>query len=344
MKDFDRDSYCIAHHRKLQPSVTSIKTIIRKLGRNKLSIAISLLILAIAALALYYALRDIDVGKVMAALRAQPRRSICIASIFVVAGYVTLIFYDVFALRTIGHGAVPFRVAAVASFTSYTIGHALGAATLTGGFVRLRVYSAWGLDVLDIAKIAFVTGMTFWLGNALVLGGALCYAPQAASGADHLPPWANFGIGLCALLSLGGYLIWLMPTRRTVGYSTWQIALPNARLTLVQTGIGAADLCLVTAAMYMLLPDMPPVGFATLMIIFLTATLIGTISHVPGNLGIIEAAMLIGLPQFGKEELLASLLTFRVLYFAVPLLFAMFALALRELGLVAQPSTTSPPS
>ena len=109
--------------------MTSIKTIIRKLGRNKLSIAISLLILAIAALALYYALRDIDVGRVIAALRAQSRRSICIASIFVVAGYVTLIFYDVFALRTIGHGAVPFRVAAVASFTSYTIGHALGALT-----------------------------------------------------------------------------------------------------------------------------------------------------------------------------------------------------------------------
>jgi glycosyltransferase 2 family protein len=255
---------------------------------------------------------------------------------------VTLVFYDVFALRTIGHGTVPLRVAAVASFTSYTIGHALGAATLTGGFVRLRVYSTWGLGVIDVAKIAFVTGLTFWLGNALVLGGVLCYAPQAASAIDHLPRWVNLVFGLCALLSLGGYLIWLMPTRRTVGYSTWRIALPNASLTVVQTAIGAADLFLVTAAMYTLLPDTPPVGFAALMIIFLTATLIGTISHVPGNLGIIEAAMLIGLPQFEKEELLASLLTFRVLYFAVPLLFAMFALALRELGLVARPSTTSP--
>jgi glycosyltransferase 2 family protein len=343
VKGCSRESYCNAPHRK-QPTVTSTKTIIRKLGRNKLGVAISLLILAVAALALYYALRDVDVGKVIEALRAQPRRSICIASIFVVAGYVTLIFYDVFALRMIGHGAVPFRVAAVASFTSYTIGHALGAATLTGGFVRLRIYSAWGLGVIDIAKIAFITGMTFWLGNALVLGGVLCYAPQAASAVDHLPRWINLGIGLCSLLSLCGYLIWLMPGRRTVGYSTWRIALPNASLTLVQIGIGTVDLCLVTVAMYTLLPDTPPVSFATLMIIFLTATLIGTVSHVPGNLGIIEAAMLIGLPQFEKEELLASLLTFRVLYFAIPLLFAMLALALRELGLVAWPTTTSPGS
>ena len=253
----------------------------------------------------------------------------------------TLIFYDVFALRTIGHGTVPFRVAAVASFTSYTIGHALGAATLTGGLVRLRIYSVWGLSIIDIAKIAFVTGMTFCLGNALVLGGALSYAPQAASAVDHLPEWVNRGVGLSALFALLAYLIWLLPRRRIVGASHWRVVLPNARLTLLQTGIGATDLCLVTLAMYTVLPDSPAVGFVTLLIIFLTATLIGTVSHVPGNLGIIEAAMLLGLPQFEKEDLLASLLTFRVLYFAVPLLFAMMALTLRELGLVARPRTTS---
>jgi glycosyltransferase 2 family protein len=62
---------------------------------------------------------------------------------------------------------------------------------------------------------------------------------------------------------------------------------------------------------------------------------------VPGNLGIIEAGMLIGLPQFEREELLAALLTFRVLYFVIPLIVAIIALALRELGFVARPNTTS---
>jgi hypothetical protein len=51
--------------------------------------------------------------------------------------------------------------------------------------------------------------------------------------------------------------------------------------------------------------------------------------------------MLIGLPQFEKEDLLASLLTFRVLYFAVPLLFAMLALTLREFGFVARTTINS---
>ena len=317
------------------------RTVIRKLGRNRLSVALSLSVFAFVIVALWYLLRDVDVGKLVAAFTAQPIEKILLAGAFVVGGYVTLIFYDVFALRVIGRRTVPFYVAALASFTSYTIGHSLGAATLTGGLVRLRVYSAWGLNVLDITKIAFITGMTFWLGNAFVLGGAIAYAPEAASGVDHLPTWINRLIGLTALLGIACYLTWLAPRPRTIGYAHWKIVLPSLRFTLVQIGISATDLGLVTLAMYTLLPPSPAVGFMPVLVIFLTATLLGTVSHVPGSLGVIEAALLIGLPQYRKEELLAALLTFRVAYFVIPFLLATLALGLRELGLVARPTTTS---
>ena len=42
------------------------------------------------------------------------------------------------------------------------------------------------------------------------------------------------------------------------------------------------------------------------------------IAHAPGSLGVFDAAMLVALPQFGKEQLLATLLVFRVLYFVIP--------------------------
>jgi uncharacterized membrane protein YbhN (UPF0104 family) len=328
------------------PIVTSstARTVVQKLGRNWLGVALSLLIVACVGIALWHLLRDIDVGKVIAAFTAQPARNIVIAGVFVVLGYIALIFYDVFALHIIGRRTVPFHIAALASFTSYTIGHSLGVATLTGAVVRLRVYSAWDLNVRDIAKIAFVTGMTFWLGNAVVLGGAITYAPEAASVVDHLPPWINRIVGLSALLGVACYLIWLAPRPRVVGYAGWKLVLPTMRLTLVQTAIGAMDLCLVTAAMYALLPQTPVVDFMPVLVIFVTATLLGTVSHVPGSLGVIEAALLIGLPQFPKEALLAALLTFRVAYFVIPFLLATLALGLRELGLVARPRMTSPPS
>ncbi len=105
-----------------------------KIGWNRIGIVISLLIVSIAAATLYNLLRDIQVDKVVAALREKSLRTIVIASGFVAAGYVTLTFYDFFSLRTIGRDKVPYRIAALASFTSYSIGHNLGATTLTAGY------------------------------------------------------------------------------------------------------------------------------------------------------------------------------------------------------------------
>ena len=300
-----------------------------------IGVAIGLLIVVIAGAALFRLLRDIDLDEVIAALRAKSMREVVVAGCFVLAGYVTLTLYDFFALRTIGRNTVPYRIAALAGFTSYAIGHNLGATVFTGGAIRFRIYSAWGLSIIDVAKIAFVTGLTFWLGNAFLLGFGMSYAPVAASAVNQLPAWVNRGIGLSGLMFIVGYLIWLMPRPRVVGRSDWRIVLPGLRLTVVQIGIGVLDLTVGALAIYMLLPDQPAIDFITLLVIFVTATLLGFLSHAPGSLGVFEAAMLVGLPLFQKEGLLASLLIFRLLYFVFPLFLAALLLSLREMRLAA---------
>lgn len=302
-----------------------------------IGVAIGLLIVVVAGATLFRLVRDIDLDEVVAALQAKSLREVVIAGGFVFAGYVTLTLYDFFALRTIGRDTVPYRIAALASFTSYTIGHNLGATVLTGGAIRFRIYSGWGLGIIDVAKIAFVTGLTFWLGNAFVLGFGMSYAPEAASAVNQLPPWINRAIGLSGLTFILGYLIWLLPRPRVFGSSDWRIVLPGLRLTVVQIGIGVLDLSLGALAMYMLLPGHPSIDFITLLVVFVTATLLGFLSHAPGSLGVFEAAMLVGLPLFQKEGLLASLLIFRLLYFVFPLFLAALLLALRELRLAAAP-------
>lgn len=281
-------------------------------------------------------MRGIEIGKVFAAIEAQSPLRIAIAGALVVAGYANLICYDLFALHTIGKRNIPLRVVAFASFTSYTIGHSLGAATLTCGLVRFRVYSFWQLTFVDIAKIAFVTGLTFWLGNIFVLGGAVACAPGALTVVDHLPPWLNRSIGLSGLFAIGCYLIWLMPRPRTVGRADWRIVLPDLRRALLQIGIGTLDRCLASLSLFMLLPASPAVGFATVVVIFVLATLIGAVSHTPGSLGVVEVAILIGLPQYQREELLAILLTFRMLDFFLPLFLATLMFGSRELRLLAR--------
>ena len=137
---------------------------------HKLGVAISVTVIAIACYVLYHMLRGIDVDEVIEAIKQTEYSSIALAALFVTAGYFTLTFYDLFAVRAIGRPDIPYRVNALAAFTSYSIGHNVGASVFTGGAVRYRIYSAWGLNAIDVAKICFLAGLTFWLGNAAVLG------------------------------------------------------------------------------------------------------------------------------------------------------------------------------
>lgn len=306
----------------------------KRFAWSSIAVAISLTIIAIAAATLFRLYREIDPGGVVTALTSQSPRRLLLAVGCVAAGYTMLACYDAFALRVIGANAVPYRVAAFASFTSYTIGHNFGATIFTSGVIRYRIYSAWGLSIVDIAKIAFITSLTYWLGNALMLGGGVAYAPEAASALTQLPPTINRAMGVAGLLALIGYMLWLWPGPRAIGRANWRVVLPNVRWTLAQIALASLDLIFVTLAMDAVLPGQPSIDLTNLVVIFLAAMLLGVVSHAPGSIGVMEAAMFIGLPQFGKDQLLASLLTFRIVYFVCPLLIAALLLGVREFRLV----------
>jgi uncharacterized membrane protein YbhN (UPF0104 family) len=317
--------------------VSAARTINRfcdeKIGWNRLGFLLSVSIIVVALVALYHILRDIDVDEVIQALRAADPKNIGLAALFVAGGYFTLTFYDLFALRTIGRSDVPYRIAALAGFTSYSVGHNVGASVFTGGAVRYRVYSAWGLDVIAVAKICFVAGLTFWLGNATVLGLGIAYAPEAASAINRLPEWFNRGLAMFTLMVLATYVVWVWRQPRIIGRQGWQVTLPAGPLTLLQIGIGIVDLSFCALAMYMLVPDEPNIGFVTLAVIFVSATLLGFASHAPGGIGVFDAAMLVALWQFDKEQLLAGLLLFRLLYYIIPFTLSLAILGIREIVL-----------
>jgi uncharacterized membrane protein YbhN (UPF0104 family) len=303
----------------------------RTVGWNRVGIALSLTIIAVAAIVLYRMLENLEFASVMEALRATPVRHVALAALFVAAGYFTLTFYDLFALRTIGKKDVPYRIAALAGFTSYSIGHNVGASVFTGGAVRYRVYSAWGLSAIDVAKVCFIAGLTFWLGNATVLGLGIGYTPQAASLINHLPAWINRAFALVTLAALIGYVAWVWSQPRVIGREGWQVTLPGGPLTLLQIAIGIVDLSFCALAMWILMPEEPHIGFVHLAVIFVSATLLGFASHSPGGLGVFDAAMLIALWQFDREHMVAGLLLFRLLYYIVPFALALIILGMREI-------------
>jgi glycosyltransferase 2 family protein len=302
----------------------------RNVGWSRIGIALSLTVIAVALVVLFHILRDIDPDELVDALEATDWRTLILAGLFVACGYLTLTFYDLFALRAIGHPEIPYRVAALAGFTSYSVGHNVGASVFSGGAVRYRIYSGWGLSIIEVTKICFIAGLTFWLGNATVLGLGILYAPQAARALDQLPPGANRALALIILALLAAYIAWVWVKPRMIGREGWQVTLPGGPLTLLQIGIGILDLGCCAAAMYMLVPDEPNLGFVTVAVIFVVATLLGFASHAPGGLGVFDAAMMVALWQFDKEDLLAGLLLFRLLYYIIPFVLSLTILGIRE--------------
>ena len=305
------------------------------IGWKRVGIAASLLIIAFAITTLVRTLRGVDTGVILTALTEIPPAHIALAALCVVGAFCTLTFYDFFALRTIGKKHVPYRIAALSSFTSYTIGHNIGATVFTGGAIRFRIYSDYGLSAIDVAKICFLSGLTFWLGNTFVLGIGMAWHPWAASAMDQLPPAVNRLIAIGGIAAIVAYLVWLTvgDERRQLGQNGWKVVLPSARLTLVQILIGVVDLGFCAMAMYLLMPAQPDIDFISLAVVFILATLLGFASHAPGSLGVFDAAMLVALPEFGREQLLATLVVFRILYFMIPFGISVTIMGWRELWL-----------
>ena len=303
---------------------------------HKVGVAVSVTVIGTACYVLYHMLSHIDTAEVIEAIKDTEPHQIVLAGLFVAAGYFTLTFYDLFAVRAIGRPDIPYRINAVAAFASYSIGHNVGASVFTGGAVRYRIYSAWGLNAIDVAKICFLAGLTFWLGNAAVLGLGIAYHPEAASAIDQLPPWCNRMAAFGIILALVAYVVWVWRQPRGVGRGPWTVTLPGGPLTLLQIVIGIVDLGCCALAMYVLVPDEPNLGFVVVAVIFVSATLLGFASHSPGGLGVFDAAMLVGLWQMDREDLLAGMLLFRVLYYLAPFVISVILLTFREVILGAR--------
>jgi hypothetical protein len=292
---------------------------LKGLGGAVISIAIGVG----AIFALTHALKHIDYDQVFAIIKATKFDVIALALMLVTASYGSITLYDWLALHTMGRKDIPYRIAALASFTSYPIAHGIGAVALVSPIIRYRIYSGNGLGAMGVANVCFLTGLTFWLGNMTALGFSLLYEPAAISVIDHLSPGINRLLALALLGGVAAFVAWSWLFPKAIGRNRWLVRLPSGPLVLLQIVVGLLDLTAAAVSMYVLLPSGLDIGLFRLMAVFIAATLLGFASHAPAGLGVFDATILIGLGPESREELLAALLTFRFLYHLVPLSIAL---------------------
>jgi glycosyltransferase 2 family protein len=286
-------------------------------------VVVSVVIAGLAIFALTHALKNVDYDEVFGAVQRTNAGTVGLALMLVATSYGSLTLYDLLALRTMGRTDVPYRIAALASFTSYPIAHGIGAVALIAPVIRYRIYSYHRLGVFDVANISFLTGLTFWLGNLTALGLSLLGAPDAISLIDYLPAPVNRWLAVALLLGVFAFVLWTWRQPRRIGTRRWPVRLPSGPVVLLQIAIGIVDLGAAALAMYVLIPAGLNIGIFSVIAVFIAATLLGFASHTPAGIGVFDAAILIGLAGEGRESLIAALLIFRVLYHFLPFVIAL---------------------
>jgi uncharacterized membrane protein YbhN (UPF0104 family) len=279
---------------------------------------VSLVIAVIAFLALSKALKGVDPDKVLAAMRLVEPHAIALSLAFVAISYGSLTLYDWLALKMIGRGDLPYRVAALGNFVSYPIAHGTGAILLVSSALRYRIYAPHGIGVGDVARICFLTGLTFWLGNLTALALSTIHAPDAISKIDQLAPEINRAIAIAIVLAIIGYVLWTWNGSRSIGGGKWSVPVPSGRNVFLQIGIGLVDLGAAALSMYVLMPETMNVSVEQVVVVFIAATLLGFASHTPAGIGVFDATILVGLGTEHTEQLLAVLLLFRLFYHLIP--------------------------
>ncbi|MBS0481828.1 MAG: bifunctional lysylphosphatidylglycerol flippase/synthetase MprF, partial [Proteobacteria bacterium] len=278
-------------------------------------------------LALHRLASEVTYHQLRAAFRGIPSDRLWLSVALTVASYLALSGYDYIALQAVGH-PLPWRTAALASFTSYTLSHNLGLSLLTGGSARVRIYRSEGVEPGLIGGVIAVASINFWCGVALLAGCGLVLGddiPGLPAGLAAMALPAGAALIVVGLLPLAARIVGVERVR----IGSWQLPAPTQSQWLRLISAAVADLAAASAALFVLIPDLPSSTYPLLFTAYALAMIVALVSHVPGGVGVFEAVIMAAVPG-DKSQLLAALLAYRAIYYILPLFAAALLLLLHE--------------
>ena len=285
-----------------------------------LGAAASLLLFAGAVFVLHSELRDHPVQRSWPSSGPSPRSVSCLSLAATVLGFLALAGYDAISLAALGH-RLPFRRVAIAAFLGYAFANSLPLSVVTGAAVRYRLYSQWGIERGDAARVITLNTVTYVVGLLASAGLAFALQPVLVPGFLRLPLHTARPLGFVCLAVVAGYLIWSGREGGDLRIWRWELPRPTFRRAVAQIGVSFADWVFSGAALYVLLPHRVP--FHVFFAVFLLGQIAGLVAQVPAGLGVFEAVMLWGLtPALSTPSVLIGLVAYRLVYFLLPLVLA----------------------
>ncbi|MCM5556458.1 hypothetical protein [Pleomorphomonas sp. JP5] len=261
---------------------------------------------------------------------ALPAHRFVLAFVFTFCGLVALATYDLLALHALNYtSSVSLARAVFGGLIANVFANTLGFPLLSGGGARYRIYSMVGVSFSVVARLIVMSWLTMWSGILFVLGLALTLEPTT-----QYPVFPHHYIdrlvGLVILVALSSFIIWLARKRRAIRVSGMVVRMPKAKPAFLMVLAGAFDLLAACGTLYVLLPPDAVPDAARYLVTYSIAFLAGMAANTPGGVGVFEATVVTGLGIAHRPDVAAALILFRLIYFVVPLLFALVLLAFLE--------------
>ena len=282
-----------------------------------------------AGYVLFSRLQSVDLDDVWQCLSAIAPSTLLVSLLLCCLAFVVVGGYEILAVRLVD-GRSTAGYAFATGFMASAIGHCTGAAILGGGLLRLRRLLPLGWSSQQVGALAVLVAMPFVLGVGWLLDVSLILGSEQAARALHMTPAAVSTLGWVGLAKDVGWLIVVAVRERPLVVGKWRLQLPPLGHSLIQVIVGLIETLLVAAILYLFLEPSLDIGLPAFVAIYVLAIVVSVISHVPAGLGVLEATLLLMLPEVPTAQLLAAVLAYRVVFELLPLAVGLAALAVSE--------------
>lgn len=182
----------------------------------------------------------------------------------------------------------------------------VGFGLFTGAYARWRLVP--GLTAMLAAQLTGLVALTFIAALTLL------------SGLTHLlfPPFPGFaliGVGLIAVALAIAAISFLVPE---LSWGRITLRWPSLRAMAALSFWALIDVVAAGSALWILLPAGIDLSLGSLLAVYCVALGAAILSSAPGGTGPLELAVLSLLPGHDSASLLAALLAFRLVYYALP--------------------------
>lgn len=271
---------------------------LRRAGLRQLP---ALVVLTLLILLTWDRIAALDAARIGAALASVGALQWGLGAVFTGVSFWAVGRYDAVVHRLLGTGvcgaqAVRSGAAAIA------VAQTLGMGAITGALARWRLVP--GLALFDAMRVSVSVALSFLTGWAVLAAVAVLLLPLPLPGGRALASAI-----LAAALALAALSL-LRPA--------WARALPSLRAMAVILGLAALDTLAAGTVLWVLLPSEITVAPASVLAAYLLALGAGLVLTTPGGVGPFEVALIALLPGLPEEPLLAGVIAYRALYYAVP--------------------------